>query len=274
MGNLFGVRRRAPLVTPQDRAVLQLKQQRDKIKIYQKRTEAEMANGTRLALSLFKNGMKDRALIVLRRKKMMEDILTRTEKQLATLESLVTDIEYTQVEVSVVEGLKVGTEALKQLTSLMNIDDIQRMMEDNAEAAEKQNEISAILSQTTERYDEDDLLAELEQYKKESAKTQPATATFELEASEAAVSPKFSPTKAKVSVDEPVEVSADEPACKNQKETEAIVKAADLENLPEVPANPPDVTEEQVEEQGSKKRKEPVQVSEETDSKFILAECT
>jgi charged multivesicular body protein 6 len=164
MGNLFGVRRRAPQITDQDRAILQLKQQRDKIKIYQKRTEAELAKNTELALNLFKNGMKDRAIIVLRRKKMMEDILTRTDKQLETLESLVADIEYTQIEVSVVEGLKVGSEALKQLNSLMNIEDIQRMMEDNAEAYEKQREISAILSQSSERYAEDDLLKELEKY--------------------------------------------------------------------------------------------------------------
>lgn len=167
MGNLFGVRRRAPVVTAQDRTILQLKQQRDKIKIYQRRTESELARNTELALKLYQSGLKDRAIIVLKRKKMMEDILTRTDKQLETLEQLVSDIEYTQIEVSVVEGLKVGTEALKQLNSLMNVDDIQQMMEDNAEAAEKQREISAILQQSSERYDEQDLLKELEGYQKE-----------------------------------------------------------------------------------------------------------
>lgn len=165
MGNLFGVRRRAPIVTAQDRAILQLKQQRDKIKIYQKKTEASLEKNKELALKLFQNGLKDRAIIVLRRKKYMEDALSRTDQQLATLEQLVTDIEYTQIEVSVVEGLRVGTEALKQLNNLMNIDDIQKMMEDNEEAAEKQKEISDILQQASERYDEDELLRELEIYK-------------------------------------------------------------------------------------------------------------
>lgn len=167
MGNLFGVRRRAPLVTAQDRTILQLKQQRDKIKIYQKKTESEMAKNSQLALHLFETGLKDRAIIVLRRKKMMEDILSRTDKQLETLEQMVSDIEYTQIEVSVVEGLKVGTEALKQLNNLMNIEDIQQMMDDNAEAAEKQREISDILQQSSERYDEDDLLRELKSLQKD-----------------------------------------------------------------------------------------------------------
>jgi len=171
MGNLFGVKRRAPQVTAQDRAILQLKQLRDKIRMYQKKTETDLEKNKGLALLLFQKGMKDRAIIVMRRKKYMEDLLTRTDKQLETLESLVHDIEYTQIEVSVVEGLRVGSEALKQLNSLMNIDEIHQMMEDNAEAAEKQREISAILSQTSERYYDDDLIMELEQLK---SQTEPA----------------------------------------------------------------------------------------------------
>lgn len=164
MGNLFGVRRRAPVVTAQDRAILQLKQQRDKIRIYQKKTERDLEKNRDLALKLFQNNMKDRALIVLRRKKCMEETLSRTEKQLETLEELVRDIEYTQIEVSVVEGLRVGTAALKQLNSLMDIDDIQQMLQDNEEAADKQKEISDILQRTSERFDEEELLRELDSY--------------------------------------------------------------------------------------------------------------
>lgn len=165
MGNLFGVRRQRPVVSQQDKAILQLKQQRDKIKIYQKKTESDLEKNKGLALKLFQNGMKDRALIIMRRKKFMEEILNRTDKQLETLEQLVIDIEYTQIEVSVVEGLKVGSEALKQLNSLMDIDDIQKMMEDNEEAAEKQRQITELLARSSERYDDDDLLKELDGYK-------------------------------------------------------------------------------------------------------------
>lgn len=161
MGNLFGIRR-TPRVTAQDKAILQLKQQRDKIKIYQKKTESELESNKQLALELFRNGMKERALVVMKRRRCMEEIIARTDKQLETLEQLVSDIEFTQAEVSVVEGLKTGTEALKQLNSLMNISDIQQMMEDNQEAAEKQKEISDILQRSAERFDEAELLEELD----------------------------------------------------------------------------------------------------------------
>lgn len=133
--------------------------------MYQKRTEADLVKSKDLALQLFQNNLRERALIVMRRKKNMEDILRRTDQQLETLETLVSDIEYKQIEVSVVEGLKVGTEALKQLNALVNIDDLQTMMDDTAEAAEKQKEITSILQQSAERYDEEDLLNELEAYK-------------------------------------------------------------------------------------------------------------
>lgn len=162
MGNIFGVRRRAPAITAQDRSILQLKNQRDRIKIFQKRVDSDIRANRELALKIYESGMKDRAMLILRRAKFLEETIARTDKQLETLEQLVSDIEFTQIEVSVVEGLKVGSEALKQLNSLMNLDDIQKMMEDNEEAAEKQKEISNLLSKTSERFDENELLNELE----------------------------------------------------------------------------------------------------------------
>lgn len=168
MGNLFGVRKRAPKVTEQDKAIFQLKQQRDNIKIYQRRTENELAASKALATKLYNDNKIDRALIILRRKKCMEEILQRTDQQLETLEGLVNDIEFSQIQVSVVEGLKVGNEALKQLNSLVSIENLEQIMQETEEATEKQREITRILQQTSERYDEKELLEELEQRAQES----------------------------------------------------------------------------------------------------------
>lgn len=223
MGNFFGIRRRAPLVTAQDRAILQLKQQRDKIKIYQKKTEKDIEKNKEMAIQLFRNGFKDRALVVLRRKKCMEEIVARTDQQLDTLEQLVNDIEYTQIEVSVVEGLKVGTEALKQLNSLMNIDDIQQLMEDNEEAAEKQREITDILARSAVRFDEDDLMKELDKYAAAEKQVEE-----EKEAKEAAEVPEVPQIpEEKVDVQELPEVPQEMP------------KEDIIELLPEVPESDP-----------------------------------
>ncbi|XP_023726044.1 charged multivesicular body protein 6-B-like, partial [Cryptotermes secundus] len=72
-------------VTEYDKALLQLKQQRDNIKKYQKKIEENLQNDRKLARKLLKDGQRDRAKIVLRRTKWQEEILQKTDGQLNTL---------------------------------------------------------------------------------------------------------------------------------------------------------------------------------------------
>lgn len=44
------------------------------------------------------------------------------------------------------EGLKVGNEALKKIHDVLNIEDIEKILEETKEGIEKQNEIDALLS--------------------------------------------------------------------------------------------------------------------------------
>lgn len=48
------------------------------------------------------------------------------------------DIEFAQIESKVVEGLKSGNEALKKMHQLMSIEDVERIMDETAEAVEYQ----------------------------------------------------------------------------------------------------------------------------------------
>ena len=50
---------------------------------------------------------------------------------------LVHDIEFSQVERQVLNGLKEGNEALKKANEMFSIDEIEQIMDDTAEAAEK-----------------------------------------------------------------------------------------------------------------------------------------
>ena len=60
------------------------------------------------------------------------------------------------------DGLKVGNEALKKANSIFSIGEIEQIMDDTSEAVEKQNEISAILSGQLSQEDEEDVLKELD----------------------------------------------------------------------------------------------------------------
>lgn len=68
----------------------------------------------------------------------MESILDKTDNQLINLEKLVSDIEFGQIETKVLEGLQTGNESLKQLHSILSIENIEQIMDDTKEGIEKQ----------------------------------------------------------------------------------------------------------------------------------------
>lgn len=104
-----------------------------------------------------------RALLLLKKKKYQENILQKTDQQLQNLEQLASDIEFAQIEVQVVDGLRVGNEALKTINDMLDIDEIERIMDETKEGAEKQAEINAILSGMVSEEDEEDILRELDE---------------------------------------------------------------------------------------------------------------
>lgn len=72
------------------------------------------------------------------------------------------DLEFAQIEMKVVDGLKVGNTTLKQLHALLSIDDIEKVMDETREGVEKQKEIDEILSGTLTEEDEVEIEAELD----------------------------------------------------------------------------------------------------------------
>uniref|UniRef100_A0A4W5P6X1 Charged multivesicular body protein 6a n=1 Tax=Hucho hucho TaxID=62062 RepID=A0A4W5P6X1_9TELE len=89
MGNVFGRKSRPSRVTEQDRAILQLKQQRDKLKHYQKRVTLQLEKERSLAKQLLKDGKKEKALVLLKKKRYQDQLLDKTENQISNLERMV-----------------------------------------------------------------------------------------------------------------------------------------------------------------------------------------
>lgn len=75
---------------------------------------------------------------MLKKKKYLENLLEKTEGSLFNLEKLVRDIEFSQVQYKVVEGLKVGNEALKKINEMMSIEEIENILEETREGIDKQ----------------------------------------------------------------------------------------------------------------------------------------
>ncbi|KAG7271197.1 hypothetical protein CRUP_003374 [Coryphaenoides rupestris] len=161
MGNIFGKKKRSR-VTEQDKAVLQLKQQRDKLRMYQKRTHLQLDKERLLAKQLLKDGKKEKALLLLKKKRYQDQLLDKTENQISNLERMVQDLEFAQIEIKVIEGLKVGNDCLKKMHEVMSIEEVERIMDETQDAIEYQQQIDEMLAGSLSQEDEDAVLAELE----------------------------------------------------------------------------------------------------------------
>ncbi|XP_026549659.1 charged multivesicular body protein 6, partial [Notechis scutatus] len=103
-----------------------------------------------------------KAKLLLKKKRYEEQLLDKTENQISNLERMVHDIEFTQIEMKVIEGLKIGNECLNRMHQVMSIEEVERIMDETQEAVEYQRQIDEILSGSFTTEDEDAILAELD----------------------------------------------------------------------------------------------------------------
>ena len=161
MGGIFSKKEKSR-ITDQDRAILALKKQRDQLKQYQKRIEGALEKDRDLARKLLKEGKKDRAKLLLRKKKYQEGLLDQTAGQLDNIERLCQDLEFTQVQKQVLDGLQKGNDALEKANAVFSLDEIESIMSDTEDAVEKQREIERMLSGGLTEVEEEDVLGELD----------------------------------------------------------------------------------------------------------------
>lgn len=125
-----------PSLTPSpSRAILDLKNQRDKLHQYQKRITVLTDRETQIAKQMLAQGDKKRALLALRRKKYQESLLSRTDDQLQQLEQLTHNVEFARIQKDVVFGLQRGTEVLREIHAEMGgIEHVEKLMGETADA--------------------------------------------------------------------------------------------------------------------------------------------
>lgn len=134
-----------PKITAQDRAIFQLKQQRDKLKQYQRRLDHVIVRQTELARQAIKNKQPERAKVYLRLKKQQETTIAKTYEQLGNLEHLIGTIEFKLIEKDVVQGLSIGNEVLKKLNSEMSVERLDKLLDSVDEEQMKAAEILDLL---------------------------------------------------------------------------------------------------------------------------------
>lgn len=147
-----------------------MKNQRDRLRQYQKRITVITNRETEIAKECLAKGDKAKALLALRRKKYQESLLSQTDGQLEQLEKLTSSVEFSLVQKDVVFGLQRGTEVLKMIHNEMGgLENVEKIMGESEDARKYQQEISEALAGQLSNAEEDDVEDELEALEREIA---------------------------------------------------------------------------------------------------------
>lgn len=95
--------------------------------------------------------------------------LRRDELKLTlTRNTQVQNIEFSQIQASVVHGLKQGNAVLKEIHRELNPESVERLMEETADAVAYQREVDEMLASRMTREEEDEVQDELEALEREA----------------------------------------------------------------------------------------------------------
>lgn len=146
MGLIPSKNRKPGEITETDRAVLTLKTQRRKLAKESARIEALVVRETEAAKALVASNSRERALLVLRRRVLHYQQLSRLDAWQLNVEQLLSNMEVAKQQGQLFAALKSGSEAVAQMQKDVTVADVEALMLTSAEANAKQQEMQEFLA--------------------------------------------------------------------------------------------------------------------------------
>lgn len=137
----------AASITATDRAILDLKNARDRLQRYRSQLEKDEVKLTERAKAAKANGDTRRAMHYLKIKRHKTKEADNVNVQLLTVLQMVETISSKQNENELVTALRTGKNALAALHQEMSVDDVIQLMEEVEDQNEVEREINDILAQ-------------------------------------------------------------------------------------------------------------------------------
>ena len=141
MGNLCE-KSHSPLINQEEKALLDCKMTRDKIKTYIKRLERNANLKKEKAKDALRAKNKDRAKYNLKLSKMYQEQIKTADSQLTMLEEQISNIEQATTQRDAMKVLEKGNEVLKNLQKECNIEKWEKISDDMNDLKEQQDEIN------------------------------------------------------------------------------------------------------------------------------------
>ena len=161
------------IITPLDRATLDLKNSRDRLTKYRTKLNLDADKLASRAKALHADGNTSYALKIMKLRKYKLQEADRVEEQLLTVLRMVDKISEKQNEREVIAAMNRGKDALQILHDEMGINDVMNLMDDIRDQDEVEKRINEMLGEEGMRVmeemggDDEAILAELEQLEEE-----------------------------------------------------------------------------------------------------------
>lgn len=149
-------------VSDVDRAMLDLKNSRDRLQRFRKKLEQDETKLLQKAKEAKAAGRTKTAMGLLRLKKYKAQEVTNVENQLLTVLQMVGTIDSKQNEKQLLDALRTGKDSLAKMQKETTVDDVLELMDQIQEQNEVEKEVTEILSGVPSLSLEDEALVEAE----------------------------------------------------------------------------------------------------------------